>query len=606
MFRVNNESMLAIYYIYKANLFYLYGRYEASVESAEIATKYLDSILGMIFVPIHNFYYSLAMLADYARVDKKRRQEYIRLIIANQKKLKKWSQLGKENYLHKYYLVEAELMKLRQKHEPALGLYRKSREKARENGFLQEEALANELTANYCFSNGLDSQGEACLAEAYYLYNKWGAAPKVRQLEEAFPELLQKAPAQMTIPSRQTDIIENSTEISGHTLDLSSIVKASQAISGELDLKKLLYTLLNVIMENAGAQRAVLLLEKDGKLSIEAEGSTEKEVFTVLQSIPPESNDPGLPLSVINYTSRTHKNVVLNNAGDYGLFQTDPYISSQQPKSMLCTPVLSKGRLTGVLYLENNLTTAAFTPDKLQLLNIISTQAAISVKNALLFSKVENSKAQLKASLKEKETLLQEIHHRVKNNMQVIISLLRLQSRKIKDVKNTKILEESQDRIKSMALVHERLYQFGNLSKVDMSGYLKKLINGLFRSYGVNTDRIAVKFEIEDISFGLDIAIPFGLIVNELVSNSLKYAFPRGKEGEIKITLSAINNEKVVLVVRDNGIGIGEDIDFRHSESLGLELVTILVEDQLDGDIELNRTGGTTFRIRFRSKDKRG
>ena len=496
-------------------------------------------------------------------------------------------------------------MKSRHNHESALDLYRKSREMARENSFLQEEALATELTAKCCFSNGLDAPGEVYLAEAYYLYEKWGAAPKIRELEETYRGLLRGARDRATMRNGRTGFVENTQEISGHTLDLAFITGASQTISSEMNLEKLLYTLINLITENAGAQRAVLLLQKDGVFSIEAEGNAERQEFSVLQSIPLESNNPGLPLSIINYTSRTRKNVVLNNAEDYSLFQTDPYISSQQPKSVLCTPIVHKGKLTGVLYLENNLTTSAFTPDRVQLVKIISTQGAISIENARLFSRLESSEEQIRASLKEKETLLQEIHHRVKNNMRVIISLLRLQSRKVKDERYATILKESQDRIKSMALVHEKLYQSKDLSEFDMYGYVEKLMNGLFRTHGVNTGRIAAKYEIEEISFELDIAIPFGLIINELVSNSLKYAFPKEKKGEIKITLRSINGGEIELMVQDDGIGISEDIDFRKSESLGLELVTILAEDQLNGRIELDRTGGTTFRILFPGKKQR-
>ena len=211
----------------------------------------------------------------------------------------------------------------------------------------------------------------------------------------------------------------------------------------------------------------------------------------------------------------------------------------------------------------------------------------------------KKAEEQVKASLKEKETMLQEIHHRVKNNMQVIVSLLRIQSRKNKSKKFAVILKESQDRIKSMALVHENLYQSGDLSKIDIGGYTKNLIDELFRSHGVSRDKIGVKLEIEEIPFQLDIAIPFGLIINELISNSLKYAFPGNKKGEIKLTLRSSSADEIELIVQDNGMGISEELDFRNTESLGLELVIILAEEQLDGRIVLDRSNGSTFTIQF-------
>jgi len=204
----------------------------------------------------------------------------------------------------------------------------------------------------------------------------------------------------------------------------------------------------------------------------------------------------------------------------------------------------------------------------------------------------KQAEEKIKASLKEKEVLLQEIHHRVKNNMQVIISLLKLQSGNITDKQYLDMFKESQNRIKSMALVHEKLYQTKNLADVDFKGYVKSLVISLFRSYKTKPNKITLKIEVEDVSLGLEKAIPCGLIINELVSNSLKYAFPEERAGEIKVAFNPINEDELVLEVSDNGIGMPEKLDFRNTKSLGLHLVTILSEDQLHGTIELNRTDG--------------
>ena len=206
----------------------------------------------------------------------------------------------------------------------------------------------------------------------------------------------------------------------------------------------------------------------------------------------------------------------------------------------------------------------------------------------------------IKQSLKEKEILLQEIHHRVKNNIQVISSLLKLQSYHIKDEKYKQMLKESQDRIMSMGLIHEKLYQSENLANVDFNEYVTDLVHTLFRSYGVHPEDIALKMDVDDVALGIGVAIPCGLIINELVSNSLKHAFS-DKKGEINISLSSIN-ETIELVVGDNGTGIPENIDFRNTESLGLHLVTLLAEGQLDGEIMLERSNGTTFHITFKKK----
>lgn len=206
---------------------------------------------------------------------------------------------------------------------------------------------------------------------------------------------------------------------------------------------------------------------------------------------------------------------------------------------------------------------------------------------------VEN---RLKSSLKEKEVLLKEIHHRVKNNMQIISSLLNLQSKCLNDENAIRILKESRDRVKSMAIVHEKLYQSDDFSRINFAEYIKKLLYDLLSSYGINSKFIKQKINVENILMDINLAIPCGLIINELVSNSIKHAFPEGM-GEISIEFYS-KSDKHVLIIADNGVGFPEDLDFQNTETLGLRLVNALVT-QLYGKIELYRDEGTTFKIIF-------
>ena len=206
---------------------------------------------------------------------------------------------------------------------------------------------------------------------------------------------------------------------------------------------------------------------------------------------------------------------------------------------------------------------------------------------------------QMRASLREKEVLLREIHHRVKNNLQVINSLLRLQSRQIEDRRHVEAFRDCQNRIRSMALIHEALYQSEDLANIRFRDYIKSLTTHLFRSYGVSAGKIRLKIEADSLLLGIDLAIPCGLVINELVSNALKHAFPDRREGEIKISLRSFDENQIRLVVSDDGIGVPEDVTTRQAGSLGLHLVTILVEDQLHGEMELDRANGTEFRITF-------
>jgi two-component system response regulator len=202
----------------------------------------------------------------------------------------------------------------------------------------------------------------------------------------------------------------------------------------------------------------------------------------------------------------------------------------------------------------------------------------------------------LRKSLKEQETLLREIHHRVNNNMQIISSLLSLQSTQVKDERDLHLFIDSQNRVKSMAKVHERLYQSKDLSSIKFAEYGMSLLNDLFSSHRASP-LIRLRADIEDVSFNMETAIPCGLIINELVSNSLKYAFPHG-EGEIYVSLMHYEGNKYLLTINDNGIGLPAEIDFKNTQSLGFRLVNNLT-NQLEGEIELDRTNGTTFKIIF-------
>uniref|UniRef100_A0A832M4D5 histidine kinase n=1 Tax=Oscillatoriales cyanobacterium SpSt-402 TaxID=2282168 RepID=A0A832M4D5_9CYAN len=239
-------------------------------------------------------------------------------------------------------------------------------------------------------------------------------------------------------------------------------------------------------------------------------------------------------------------------------------------------------------YFQCQETLFACTPDGLphQILG-----AAVDITDRKLFQ-------QLQTSLKEKEVLLKEIHHRVKNNLQIVYSLLRLQSRQTQSAHVTNILLESQNRVKSIALVHEKLYRSEDLAKIDFAQYLNSLTAHLFSSYKIDSNAIALETKIDSISLSIDQAIPCGLIVNELISNALKHAFASQSEGTIQVALYNDENVQIHLIVQDNGIGLPTSFKLAEASSLGLQLVQDLV-DQLDGTIQLVCYPGTTFEITF-------
>ncbi|MDZ7262642.1 MAG: ATP-binding protein, partial [candidate division KSB1 bacterium] len=210
----------------------------------------------------------------------------------------------------------------------------------------------------------------------------------------------------------------------------------------------------------------------------------------------------------------------------------------------------------------------------------------------------KRAEEQLKASLREKEVLLKEIHHRVKNNLQIISSLIYLQSKNIQDKEVLQMFQESQNRVKSMALIHEKLYKSKDLARIDCAEYIKSLVTHLFHSYRVHSNAIKLEIDVDDIPLSIDTAIHCGMIINELVSNSLKHAFPSGKAGEIRIKARSGNDNKFTLIVSDDGVGFPKDLDFQNTKSLGLQLVCNLT-NQLGGSIELDTSRGTLFKINF-------
>ncbi len=210
----------------------------------------------------------------------------------------------------------------------------------------------------------------------------------------------------------------------------------------------------------------------------------------------------------------------------------------------------------------------------------------------------KQAEEQIKASLKEKETLLQEIHHRVKNNMQVVNSLLKLQSNNIEDGQIKEILKDSQSRVYAMAAVHETLHGSEKLSEIDLRSYLSKITTSIFQTYLVNHEKVKLNSDIDNSQISLNQAYPLGLTINELIANSLKYAFPDEREGEVSVSMKKLDKE-LELVVMDNGVGMPEGFDWKNSSTLGLKLVRTLVENQLDGSIDMESNKGTKFTIKF-------
>ncbi|MEG4303486.1 adenylate/guanylate cyclase domain-containing protein [Microcoleus sp. D3_18a_C4] len=387
----NNLTAIAVVYIYKLLLAYSCGNYTAALDCVGQGKQYLIAVSGLAFVPIFHFYAAVTHLALFPTRPEIEQAEILAEVEIHQTTLQQWAQNAPMNYLHKWYLVEAERQRVLGNKAEAIEMYDRAISGAKENKFLNEEALANELAAKFYWEWSKEKLAQTYMIEAYYCYVQWGATAKVTDLETRYPQLL--APIQPGIKTTTTTA-SVTTKGSGSNLDITTVMKASQAISGEILLDKLLSSLMKILMESAGAQRGYLILSSQGKLLIEAEGTINSQQVTVLQSISVE-NCQELSSAIINYVARTQESVVLDDAVREGQFTNDPYIQKNQPKSILCVPLINQSQIVSIVYLENNLTAGAFTPERVELLKVLSGQAAISIQNSKLYTEVRESENRL-------------------------------------------------------------------------------------------------------------------------------------------------------------------------------------------------------------------
>ncbi|MEG4631669.1 AAA family ATPase [Microcoleus sp. AR_TQ3_B6] len=398
----NNNLGIFNFYLGKMLSYYLFKNSEKAVANASLAAGYAQVVIGFSIVVTHNFYYSLALLAVYPTADSAAQEKHLMQVAANQEKMQKWAHHAPMNYQHKYDLVEAEKARVFGKNWEAADYYDKAIQGAKEQGYIQEQALANELAAEFYLSCNKDKIAQVYLTESYYGYIAWGAIAKVKDLEARYPQLVAQT---LNRGTKTDDLKVTATTTStnsdfSNVLDIGTFIKASQAITSEIVLDKLLARLIKILLENAAAQKAVLMLYKDGNLFIQATCNAEENQVNVLQSLAVELSQ-NLPLSIVNYVARTQKNLVLNNAASDGLFTEDPYIYSYKPKSIICNPVTYQGQLTGILYLENNLAVAAFSPERLEVLNLLTSQVAIALENAILYAQEQEKSQQLEQSLQK-------------------------------------------------------------------------------------------------------------------------------------------------------------------------------------------------------------
>lgn len=388
------------------------------------------------------------------------------------------------------------------------------------------------------------------------------------------------------------------TETQRRVTELDALNQISQAVSSELDLEQLLTTIGSQLRSIFDVQNAYIAL-------YDRETQTISLPYFVNENerveVPPIEYGEGLSSEII----RTRKPLLLNQDAQEAMENMSAKVFGSPALSFLGVPIFVGDDVTGVISIQSTTRQGAFDESNIRLLETIAATVGTAIQGAQLYGAMQQevvtrqrAEEEIKLSLKEKEVLLKEIHHRVKNNLQIITSLLNLQSAQIKDPEAVTLFRDSMSRVRSMALIHEKLYQSKDLARIDFDGYLRDLMIYLFRSYAANPEQIHFHVESHDMYLGIDTAIPCGLMISELVTNTIKYAFPNGRKGNLWISIGPEDDGHLTLLVKDDGVGFKEGFDWRESDSLGLQLVSTLTS-QLHGTVDVNGVGGTSFKITF-------
>jgi predicted ATPase/signal transduction histidine kinase len=641
---------------------YRFRDYAAAHACAQQAAAYAVSAGGSHVVVLRNFYDSLARLALYPAAAPAEQRRLLKGVAANQAKLRNWAKHAPDNNLQKYHLVEAERARAQGRDDVAREHYRQAIDLARRYNVVCDEALACERAGEFYLAKQEQSFAAVRLREARLAYLRWGATAKVADLEQRYPQFLSQAARRTesgAAPTARfaTMTVSTSGSRMTETLDLASVLRASQAIAGEIQLGRLLETLLKLLIENAGAQRGCLLLENNGQLLIEAEGYAEAETgakppFQVMHSAPPEGR---MPQSVLNYVARTRQSVVLADASADNQFNQDPYIASHQCKAIVCAALLSQGKLIGVLFLENNLATDVFTVERLEMLNLLSAQAVTSLENARLYNSLEqkvqertqaltqalNDLRAAQKQLVEAEKMaalggmVAGVAHEINTPVGVGVTAASHLAEKTREFQQlfveNRMKRSDLERYLTLAresseLVLSNLHRAAELTQsfkqvaVDQTSEekrefaLKEYLNEIVLNLTPRLKRTPHTIAITCPDAVILSSYPGALsqIITNFVMNSLLHAFPPDQPGQMTIS-AAQHGEQVVLTYRDDGRGIAPEIVGRifdpffttkrgqGGSGLGLNIVYNLVTQRLNGKIavESQLDQGAQFTLTF-------
>jgi predicted ATPase/signal transduction histidine kinase len=633
---INDKEVLNGSYTYAILLNYIHGNYYEATRYIYLGDKEAKLLSGTL---VQVFYYFYAALSIAAVIDKdnfENKKYYIKKLKEYNNIIRKWAQTCPSNYLSYHLIVQAETYRVDSMYDKAEVFYDKAIKVSVENQLLHNAALANELAGEYYKSKGSKNLYKSYIISSYDFYKKWGAIMKLRQLEEKYEEVFQKLDDKWSFVYHENREYDEKESISYElgiksSYDMMAAIRASQAISSEIVLENLLKKLMKILIENTGAIWGCLILNKNEELLVHIEGSVDK--INSLFSKPVSMDKYHMvPRHVVNYVASTKQSVVLKNAYNEEMFAHDSYISRNKVKSLLCAPIIKKGELIGIIYLDNRLASRVFSEEKLTIVNLLALQGAISIQNAYMYEKINELNKGLEKTVEERTKSLNEsikyeemrteffanLSHELRTPLNVIFGGHQMMEVLLKE----NLPLKSGDKIqKYMGIIKQNCYRLVRLinNLIDIT----KIDSGYFQVDLVNADIVNV---VESITLSVaeyieskGIELIFDTFVEEkiiacdpdkieriilnLLSNSIKFT---NKGGHIKVTMYE-KEDNIVISVKDDGIGIPEEkrqaiferfnqVDKslsrnREGSGIGLSIVKALVEMH-SGTISVNSSLG--------------
>ncbi|WP_419174184.1 trifunctional serine/threonine-protein kinase/ATP-binding protein/sensor histidine kinase [Desulfosediminicola sp.] len=553
----------------------LFGRYKHALYYSELARPHVHKLTSTFLYPVYVFYDCLARITRLKTQSITRRLINLQLIRSNTRKLRRWATLSPQNHGHRYRLIEAELARIKGKTERAMELYDEAIQFAKEHEFLHEEALAYELASRFYKNRKKEHIARMYMREARYCYHRWGAKAKVSQLNSM--EIVNGSPYEGSDSGTVYDSNDHATSLipveGGSRLDMMTVIKASRILSDEVVFGELLKKMMWIVLESSRAQRGFLILKDDDEWYIRVHGSIYRNSRVKLTRTSITEQDVASP-AIINYVINSATDIVLNDACKEGLFTSDPYILKKMPRSLLCMPIIHQGEIFCILYLENNIVTGAFPPDRQELLHLLGTQAAISLKNSSLFEELESTVNRLNLEVeKRRETQLQLLHaeklsalgrlsasvaHEFGNPLMGVRYLIE-DFYKRHDLSNAdkQLLELGLEECGRMKKLIQDLQRFnkpstGRFDTVDIHQLIDKVLLFQRKHFATNRIRVAKTYDnsMEDI---LLIEDQLTQVLFNLTMNAVDAMRQYG--GELRISTKK-GDETIEIEVADTGAGI--------------------------------------------------